>query len=91
MTLLGLELVGSGEENIREWILGEGGLKKHGVSSENKIKRKARPGCACVADSLLVAGTVMSSVSEARNLSVWFDSKFQLMRYVSQPFTISSI
>ena len=29
-------------------------------------------------DSLLVAGTVaVSSVSEARNLGVWFDSKFQ--------------
>jgi len=42
----------------------EGGLKKHGVSSENKIKRKARPGCACVADSLLVAGIVVSSVSK---------------------------
>ena len=28
-------------------------------------------------DSLLVAGTVVSSVSEARNIGVWFDCKFQ--------------
>ena len=32
-------------------------------------------------DSLLVAGTVVSSVSEARNLGVWFDSKFQFQTY----------
>ena len=43
-------------------------------------------------DSLLVAGTVVSSVSEARNLGVWFDSKFQFQRilttHVSQHFTV---
>ena len=46
-------------------------------------------------DSLLVAGTVVSSVSEARNLGVWFDSCFNfkhiLTRHVSQRFTIFTI
>ena len=32
-------------------------------------------------DWLLVAGTVVLSVSEARNLGVWFDSKFQFQKY----------
>ena len=73
MTFLGLELVGRGKEINRGWILRGGeGLKRHGFSSENKIKRKARPGCACVANSLLVAGTVVSSV----------DSKFQFQTHV---------
>ena len=63
---------------------GVGGLKRHGFSSENKIKRKPRPGCACVANSLLVAGTVVSS-------TLSFNFKHIFKRYVSQPFTISSI
>ena len=46
-------------------------------------------------DSLLVAGTVVSSVSEARYLGVWFDLSFNfkhmLTRHVSQHFTISTI
>ena len=32
-------------------------------------------------ESLLVARTFVSSVSEARNLGVWFDSKFQFQTY----------
>ena len=36
-------------------------------------------------DSLLVAGTVVSSVSEARNLGVWFDSKFQFQTHINKP------
>ena len=47
-------------------------MKRHGFSSENKIKRKARPGCACVANSLLVAGTVESPA----------DSKFQFQTHI---------
>ena len=35
-------------------------------------------------DSLLVAGTVVSSVSEARNLGVWFDSKFQFQTHINK-------
>ena len=35
-------------------------------------------------DSLLVAGTVVSSVSEARNLGVWFDSKFQFQTRINK-------
>ena len=45
-------------------------------------------------DSLLVAGTVVSSVSEARNLGVWFDSKFQFQTHINktcQRFTIFTI
>ena len=46
---------------------------------------------------LLVPKTVVSSASEARNLGVWFDSKFQFQthinftRHFSQRFTISTI
>ena len=38
-------------------------------------------------DSLLFAGTVVSSVSEARNLGVWFhfDSKFQFQTHINKP------
>ena len=35
-------------------------------------------------DSLLVTGTVVSSVSEARNLGVWFDSKFQFQTHINK-------
>ena len=35
-------------------------------------------------DSPLVAGTVVSSVSEARNLGVWFDSKFQFQTHINK-------
>ena len=43
-------------------------------------------------DSLLDTGTVVSSVSEARNLGVWFDSKFYILtRHISQRFTIFTI
>ena len=35
-------------------------------------------------DSLLVARTVVSSVSEARNLGVWFDSKFQFQTHINK-------
>ena len=35
-------------------------------------------------DSLLVAGTVVSSVNEARNLGVWFDSKFQFQTHINK-------
>ena len=35
-------------------------------------------------DSLLVAGTVVSSVSEARNLDVWFDSNFQFQTHINK-------
>ena len=35
-------------------------------------------------DSLLVAGTVVSSVSEARNLGVWFVSKFQFQTHINK-------
>ena len=35
-------------------------------------------------DSLLVAGTVVSSVSEARNLGVWFDFKFQFQTHINK-------
>ena len=37
-------------------------------------------------DSLLVAGTVVSSVSEARNLGVWFDSKFQFQTHINKTY-----
>ena len=36
--------------------------------------------------SLLVAGTVVSSVSEARNLGVWFDSKFQFQTHINKTY-----
>ena len=35
-------------------------------------------------DSLLVAGSVVSSVSEARNLGVSFDSKFQFQTHINK-------
>ena len=35
-------------------------------------------------DSLLVAGTVVSSVSQARNLDVWFDCKFQFQTHINK-------
>ena len=35
-------------------------------------------------DSLLVAGTVVSSVSAARNLGVWFDSNFQFQTHINK-------
>ena len=35
-------------------------------------------------DSLLVAGTFVSSVSEAKNLGVWFDSKFQFQTHINK-------
>ena len=35
-------------------------------------------------DSLFVAGTVVSSVSEARNLGVWFDCKFQFQTHINK-------
>lgn len=35
-------------------------------------------------DSLLVANTAVSSVSEARNLGVWFDSKFQFQTHINK-------
>ena len=35
-------------------------------------------------DSLLFAGTVVSSVSEARNLGVWFDSTFQFHTHINK-------
>lgn len=35
-------------------------------------------------DSLFVARTVVSSVSEARNLGVWFDSKFQFQTHINK-------
>ena len=45
-------------------------------------------------DSLLVAGTFVSSVSEAKNLGVWltlsFNFKHILTKHVSQRFTIST-
>ena len=42
-------------------------------------------------DSLLVAGTVASSVGEARNVGVWLNFKHILTRHVSQHFTIPII
>ena len=37
-------------------------------------------------DSVLVAGSVVSSVSEARNLGVWFDSKFQFQTHINKTY-----
>ena len=40
-------------------------------------------------DSLMVGDTQVKSVSEARNLGVWFDSNFQFRSHINKTLSIS--